>query len=106
MILKSNNGNNKKTQMSNRDDRQIEEQLEIIKEALRSLTLQVTRLRAETAAASVAARPPVPTWTLRVSDEVRIWIGTVQHEGEIEAVLPRRIRVRIPDVGLHNVWRL
>jgi hypothetical protein len=97
--------------MSNRDDRPIEEQLEVIEEALRSLTLRVTRLRAETAAAAVAARPPVPTWTPRVGDEVRIWIRTVQHEGEIEAVLPCRIRVRIPDVrsfvrAPHTVWRL
>jgi molecular chaperone DnaK (HSP70) len=41
--------------MSNRDDRPIEEQLEIIEEALRSLTLRVTRLRAETVAAAIAA---------------------------------------------------
>jgi hypothetical protein len=97
--------------MSNRDDRPIEEQLEIIEEALGSLTLRVTRLRAETAAAAIGARPPAAVWTPRVGDAVRIWIGTVQQEGEIEAVLPRRIRVRVPDVGSvvrapHNVWRL
>jgi hypothetical protein len=90
--------------MSNRDDRPIEEQLEIIEEALRSLTLRVTRLRAETAAAALLARLPVPTWTPRIGDKVRIWIGTVQHKGEIKAVLRRHIRsiVRAP----HNVWRL
>jgi hypothetical protein len=97
--------------MSNRDDRPIEEQLEIIEEALRSLTLRVTRLWAEAAAAAIGARPPAAVWTPLVGDAVRIWIGTVQHEGEIEVVLPRRIRVGVPDVGSvvrapHNVWRL
>jgi hypothetical protein len=79
--------------MRNRDDRPIEEQMKIIEEALRSLTLRVTRLQAETVAAAIAARPPAPTWT------PRIWIGTIQHKGEIKAVLPRRIRVQIPNVG-------
>jgi hypothetical protein len=97
--------------MSNRDDRPIEEQLEIIEEALQSLTLRVTRLRAEASAAAISARPPEAVWTPRVGDAVRIWIGTVQHEGEIEAVLPRHTRVRVPDVvtfvsAPHNVWHL
>jgi hypothetical protein len=95
----------------NRDDRPIEEQLEIIEEALQSLTLRVTRLRAEASAAAISARPPAAVWTPRVDDAVRIWIGTVHHEGEIEAVLPRHTRVRVPDVvtfvrAPHNVWHL
>jgi hypothetical protein len=78
--------------MSNRDDRPIKEQLEIIEEALRSLTLRVTRLRTEASAGAIAAPPPAAVRTPRVGEAVQIWIGTVHHEGEIKAILTRHIR--------------